>query len=267
MQPPSPSSSRSTPAPPASAAFAIDPDGTPVGRSYREFTQHFPRPGWVEHDAAEIWDTTRTVLAELIEQLDRPGARRRRHRPARDRGGVGPPDRGSPGPGDRVAGPTHRRTLRRAGRGGRARTGAPPDRPGARSVLLGVEDGVAVATRRRRRGRAPGVRHDRQLAGVEPHRRRQSRHRSVQREPHDALRHLRAPLVRRALRPVRRPDGGPAPGPAVGRRVRSHRRRHRACPPASPSRASQGTSRPRCSARPASTRAWPRTPTAPGRSC
>jgi glycerol kinase len=53
-------------------AFAIDPDGTPVGRSYREFTQHFPRPGWVEHDAAEIWDTTRTVLTELYGQLDRP---------------------------------------------------------------------------------------------------------------------------------------------------------------------------------------------------
>jgi glycerol kinase len=53
-------------------AFAIDHDGTPVGRSYREFTQHFPQPGWVEHDAAEIWDTTRTVLAELCEQLDRP---------------------------------------------------------------------------------------------------------------------------------------------------------------------------------------------------
>ncbi len=53
-------------------AFAIDGDGRPVGRSYREFTQHFPQPGWVEHDAAEIWDTTRTVLAELDAQLDRP---------------------------------------------------------------------------------------------------------------------------------------------------------------------------------------------------
>ena len=55
-------------------AFAVDLDGRPVGRSYREFTQHFPQPGWVEHDATEIWETTRTVLAELHSQLDRPVA-------------------------------------------------------------------------------------------------------------------------------------------------------------------------------------------------
>ena len=53
-------------------AFAIDADGRPVGRSYREFTQHFPQPGWVEHDAAEIWETTATVLAELCGQISRP---------------------------------------------------------------------------------------------------------------------------------------------------------------------------------------------------
>ena len=53
-------------------AFAVDLDGRPVGRSYREFTQHFPRPGWVEHDAAEIWSTTCTVLAELHAELGRP---------------------------------------------------------------------------------------------------------------------------------------------------------------------------------------------------
>jgi glycerol kinase len=28
-----------------------------VGEAYREFTQHFPRPGWVEHDLKEIWKT------------------------------------------------------------------------------------------------------------------------------------------------------------------------------------------------------------------
>jgi glycerol kinase len=53
-------------------AFAVDADGRPIGRSYREFTQHFPQPGWVEHDAAEIWDVTRTVLAELHAELGRP---------------------------------------------------------------------------------------------------------------------------------------------------------------------------------------------------
>jgi glycerol kinase len=37
------------------------------GRAYREFTQHFPRPGWVEHDAAEIWEVTRAVAKEALD--------------------------------------------------------------------------------------------------------------------------------------------------------------------------------------------------------
>ena len=53
-------------------AFAIDLDGIPVGRAYEEFTQHFPQPGWVEHDAAEIWQTTCRVLARLDRELGRP---------------------------------------------------------------------------------------------------------------------------------------------------------------------------------------------------
>ena len=41
-------------------------DGRPAGRSYREFSQHFPRPGWVEHDAAEIWEVSRAVAGEAV---------------------------------------------------------------------------------------------------------------------------------------------------------------------------------------------------------
>jgi glycerol kinase len=37
-----------------------------VGRAYREFAQHFPRPGWVEHDALEIWDVTHAVAGEAL---------------------------------------------------------------------------------------------------------------------------------------------------------------------------------------------------------
>jgi len=37
-----------------------------VGRAYSEFEQHFPRPGWVEHDAAEIWEVTRRVAREAL---------------------------------------------------------------------------------------------------------------------------------------------------------------------------------------------------------
>ncbi|HET7460993.1 MAG TPA: glycerol kinase GlpK [Longimicrobium sp.] len=41
--------------------LVIDRDGQVRGRAYSEFTQHFPRPGWVEHDADEIWEVTRRV--------------------------------------------------------------------------------------------------------------------------------------------------------------------------------------------------------------
>jgi glycerol kinase len=51
-------------------AIAFDHGGRIVGSSYREFTQHFPRPGWVEHDAAEIWQSVQTVLGELVTGLD-----------------------------------------------------------------------------------------------------------------------------------------------------------------------------------------------------
>ncbi len=38
-----------------------------LGRAYSEFEQHFPEPGWVEHDAAEIWSVTRAVALEALE--------------------------------------------------------------------------------------------------------------------------------------------------------------------------------------------------------
>ena len=35
----------------------------------KEFTQHFPQPGWVEHDASEIWSTQLAVAREAMNQL------------------------------------------------------------------------------------------------------------------------------------------------------------------------------------------------------
>jgi glycerol kinase len=55
-------------------ALAVDEGGGVVGWSYREFTQHFPRPGWVEHDASEIWAAIVTVVTELVEEVGRPDA-------------------------------------------------------------------------------------------------------------------------------------------------------------------------------------------------
>jgi glycerol kinase len=46
--------------------LVFDLDGNLAGRAYREFTQHFPTPGWVEHDAQEIWLVTQAVAGEAL---------------------------------------------------------------------------------------------------------------------------------------------------------------------------------------------------------
>jgi glycerol kinase len=46
--------------------IVFDDEGRPRGRGYSEFEQHFPRPGWVEHDAAEIWEVTRKVAIAAL---------------------------------------------------------------------------------------------------------------------------------------------------------------------------------------------------------
>ncbi|MDA3039995.1 MAG: glycerol kinase GlpK [Actinomycetota bacterium] len=53
-------------------ALAVTHDSDIVGWSYREVTQHYPEPGWVEHDAEEIWECVCEVLAELVPTLDGP---------------------------------------------------------------------------------------------------------------------------------------------------------------------------------------------------
>jgi glycerol kinase len=54
--------------------IAFDEHGRPVRRTGREFTQHYPQPGWVEHDATEIWDATRDSMQALVGSLDAPVA-------------------------------------------------------------------------------------------------------------------------------------------------------------------------------------------------
>jgi len=54
--------------------LVFDEEAELVGRAYREFGQHFPQPGWVEHDAAEIWDVTYAVVGEALDDAGaRPG--------------------------------------------------------------------------------------------------------------------------------------------------------------------------------------------------
>ena len=55
--------------------LVFDDEGAIAGRGYSEFEQHFPRPGWVEHDAAEIWEVTRSVAVEALADAGVQGAR------------------------------------------------------------------------------------------------------------------------------------------------------------------------------------------------
>ncbi|HEX8751823.1 MAG TPA: glycerol kinase GlpK [Solirubrobacterales bacterium] len=57
-----------------STCLVFDEAGRIAGRAYSEFGQHFPRPGWVEHDADEIWQVTRRVAAEAIAAAGIEGA-------------------------------------------------------------------------------------------------------------------------------------------------------------------------------------------------
>jgi glycerol kinase len=50
-------------------ALAVDERGAPLLSSYRELTQHYPRPGWVEHDPDEIWHAVQHVLGTVSAQL------------------------------------------------------------------------------------------------------------------------------------------------------------------------------------------------------
>ena len=47
---------------------AVLPDGPSIS-AYREFTQHFPEPGWVEHDATEIWERVCETLTEVHDRV------------------------------------------------------------------------------------------------------------------------------------------------------------------------------------------------------
>src|SRR3989442_3891902 len=66
-----------------STVLVFDRRGRVVGRAYSEFTQHYPRPGWVEHDPEEIWRVTLRVLRQAC---------RRGRVPAPDRGPLGIPN-------------------------------------------------------------------------------------------------------------------------------------------------------------------------------
>lgn len=54
----------------SSRAIVFDHNGQICSVAQKEFTQYFPKPGWVEHDANEIWASQASVVAEAIAQID-----------------------------------------------------------------------------------------------------------------------------------------------------------------------------------------------------
>ena len=58
----------------SSRAVLFDGAGRVVATAQREFRQHYPQPGWVEHDPEDLWETQRAVAVEALERVGaRPG--------------------------------------------------------------------------------------------------------------------------------------------------------------------------------------------------
>ncbi len=55
-------------------AILFSPTGKPLGTAQRDITQHFPKPGWVEQDAGEIWDKTLQCAREAVTMAGGPDA-------------------------------------------------------------------------------------------------------------------------------------------------------------------------------------------------
>lgn len=54
-----------------STILLVDTNGNIVSKSYSEFTQYYPEPGWVEHDPDEIWESTQIAIVEVLQHLDK----------------------------------------------------------------------------------------------------------------------------------------------------------------------------------------------------
>ena len=258
----------------SSRSILFDARGDVVAVAQREFTQHFPRSGLGRaRRGGDLVDAGRDDRRGARARApDRRGRRRdRHHQSARDHRPVGSSDRPASRTRPRLAGSPHRRRLcacsrppgtRRRSRVARASCSIPISRrPSLR--------GCSTATRRLRAARGAGrarLRHDRQLARLESHRRRRARQRRHEREPHAAAQHRNrqlGPVAARAVpRAARRAATCGGVLPAARRIVRANRGIARFRSAASPA-----ISRRRSSARRASSRGWPRTPTAPAASC
>jgi glycerol kinase len=53
----------------SSRAILFDKSGSIISVEQQEFTQYYPKPGWVEHDANEIWSSQSTVTTKLFKKM------------------------------------------------------------------------------------------------------------------------------------------------------------------------------------------------------
>jgi sugar (pentulose or hexulose) kinase len=171
-------------------ALVVTEDGRVASRGYQEFPQHFPRPGWVEHEPEEIWQAVlascrealrgQTVTCVGITDQRETAVLWDKRTLAAPRRAIVWQDRRTTKVCDRLQGRRARAARRRA------------DRAAARPVLHRHQAQLA------RRARPAGLggrhrrpdqrRHRRRVRRVAADRRPALRHRRQQRQPHPALR-------------------------------------------------------------------------------
>ena len=206
-------------------ALVVAEDGRVVRRGYEEFPQHFPRPGWVEHEPEQIWQATLSACRQALDgqPVTAIGITNQRETAVLwDRRTLAAPRRAIVWQ-DRRTGAD----LRPAARGRPRGPGPRADRAAPRPLLH--RDQAELAGRERRAGvvGCPRRRGRRRHGGLLPRRPAdggpRARHRRLQRLPHAAVRPRRRRLVGRAVRAVRRARERAAAGGAVVRRGRPHR--------------------------------------------
>ena len=213
--------------------LVVDEELQTRGRGYAELPQHFPRPGWVEHDPEEIWQSVLDGRGALAMRRGRRHSRRSGSRTSARRRSSGIADRRA-GRDTRSSGRTGARPTRCAELPAeliRERTGLVPD-PYFSATKL-----EWLLARARRRGR-PRLRHDRHVAALEADRRPRARDGRHERLAHAALLARRRSTgttscstlfgVRRELLPEIKPVGRVfGEGELLGRDApgRGHRRR------------------------------------------
>ena len=148
----------------ATKAVLFDARGKVLDKASRNHRQIYPQPGWVEHDAEEIWQNVLAVIGEIARRNRAKLAQARRaehHQPARDRAGVRSQDRQAAAPRAGLAGSSRRRHLRQAHQARPRPERAAQDRAEDRHLLLRLKAPLAgrEQTRHRRQTQERRRRH------------------------------------------------------------------------------------------------------------